>query len=58
MKTLKVANHWFNDSGDVEIVLLVPLDTIHDILSWLCPSDNQDLFARARLDGYQVEEEK
>ncbi|MDN7023140.1 hypothetical protein [Lactiplantibacillus plantarum] len=26
MKTLKVANHWFNDSGGVEIVLLVPLD--------------------------------
>lgn len=31
-------------------------DMIHDILSWLCPSDNQDLFARAWLDGYQVEE--
>jgi hypothetical protein len=33
-------------------------DMIHDILSWLCPSDNQDLFARAWLDGYQVEEDK
>ena len=33
-------------------------DTIHDILSWLCPSDNQDLFARAWLDGYVVEENK
>ena len=31
-------------------------DMIHDILSWLCPSDNQDLFARAWLDGYQTEE--
>ena len=31
-------------------------DMIHDILSWLCPSDNQDLFARAWLDGYVVEE--
>lgn len=31
---------------------------IHDILSWLCPSDNQNLFARAWLDGYQVEEDK
>ena len=31
-------------------------DMIHDILSWLCPSYNQDLFARAWLDGYQVEE--
>ncbi|MBT1143251.1 DUF1642 domain-containing protein [Lactiplantibacillus argentoratensis] len=30
-------------------------DMIHDILSWLCPSDNQDLFARAWLDGYVVE---
>lgn len=30
-------------------------DTIHEILSWLCPSDNQDLFARAWLDGYTVE---
>ena len=33
-------------------------DMIHDILSWLCPSDNQDLFARAWLDGFQTEEEK
>ncbi|MBO2704013.1 DUF1642 domain-containing protein [Lactiplantibacillus plantarum] len=33
-------------------------DMIHDILSWLCPSDNQDLFARAWLDGYQVEEDR
>ncbi|QKX09099.1 DUF1642 domain-containing protein [Lactiplantibacillus plantarum] len=33
-------------------------DMIHDILSWLCPSDNQDLFARAWLDGYRVEEGK
>ncbi|VDH09852.1 Putative prophage protein [Lactiplantibacillus plantarum] len=33
-------------------------DMIHDILSWLCPSDNQDLFARAWLDGYQVEGRK
>ncbi|MGJ3876187.1 DUF1642 domain-containing protein [Lactiplantibacillus argentoratensis] len=33
-------------------------DMIHDILSWLCPSDNQDLFARAWLDGYTVEEDK
>lgn len=33
-------------------------DMIHEILSWLCPSDNQDLFARAWLDGYIVEEEK
>ncbi|MBU5277833.1 DUF1642 domain-containing protein [Lactiplantibacillus argentoratensis] len=33
-------------------------DMIHDILSWLCPSDNQDLFARAWLDGYVVEEDK
>jgi hypothetical protein len=33
-------------------------DMIHDILSWLRPYDNQDLFARAWLDGYQVEEEK
>ena len=33
-------------------------DMIHDILSWLCPSDNQDLFARAWLDGFQVEEDK
>ena len=24
-KTIQVANHWFNDSGDVEIVLLKPL---------------------------------
>ena len=31
-------------------------DMIHDILSWLCPSDNQDLFARAWLDGYVVED--
>ena len=30
-------------------------DMIHDILSWLCQSDNQDLFARAWLDGYTVE---
>ncbi|MCB7463405.1 DUF1642 domain-containing protein [Lactiplantibacillus argentoratensis] len=33
-------------------------DMIHDILSWLCPSDNQDLFARAWLDGYKVEADK
>ncbi|AFU63175.1 hypothetical protein 8014-B2_00108 [Lactobacillus phage ATCC 8014-B2] len=33
-------------------------DMIHDILSWLCPSDNQDLFARAWLDGYVVEEDQ
>ncbi|WP_407894693.1 hypothetical protein [Lacticaseibacillus sp. N501-2] len=25
IKTIKVANHWFNDSGDVEIVLLESL---------------------------------
>jgi len=31
---------------------------INDILSWLGPSDNQDLFARAWLDGYVVEEVK
>lgn len=31
-------------------------DMIHDILSWLRPSDNQDLFARAWLDGYVVED--
>jgi hypothetical protein len=33
-------------------------DMIHDILSWLRPYDNQDLFARAWLDGFQTEEEK
>lgn len=33
-------------------------DMIHDILSWLRPYDNQDLFARAWLDGLQTEEEK
>ena len=33
-------------------------DMIHDILRWLCPPDNQNLFARAWLDGYVVEEEK
>lgn len=31
-------------------------DMIHDILSWLFPSDNQDLFARAWLDGFQTED--
>lgn len=31
-------------------------DMIHDILSWLRPYDNQDLFARAWLDGFQTEE--
>jgi hypothetical protein len=31
---------------------------IHDILSWLRPYDNQDLFARAWLDGFQTEEDK
>lgn len=30
---------------------------IHDILSWLCPSDNQNLFARAWLDGYVIKVE-
>lgn len=33
-------------------------DMIHDILSWLRPYDNQDLFARAWLDGFQTEEDK
>lgn len=29
-----------------------------DVERWLIPSDNQELFARAWLDGYEVEEEK
>lgn len=42
MKTIEVVNHWFNDSGDVEIVLLKPLDKKRELrndLFWY--SENQ-----------------
>lgn len=31
MKTIRVVNHWMNDSGDVEIVLLEPIDKSHEL---------------------------
>lgn len=31
MKTVKVVNHWMNDSGDVEIVLLEALDKSREL---------------------------
>ena len=48
MKTLKVANRWFNDSGDVEIVLLVPLDNSRELrndLFWY-DGNNRPLWSR------------
>jgi hypothetical protein len=31
MKTLEVVNHWYNDSGDAEIVLLKSLDKTREL---------------------------
>lgn len=48
MKTFKVANHWFNDSGNVEIVLLVPLDKSKELrndLFWY-DGNNRPLWSR------------
>lgn len=48
IKTFKVANRWVNDSGDVEIVLLVPLDKNKELrndLFWYA-GNNRPLWSR------------